>query len=158
MLAFPCFPAPTPILKSLYRRTEFRVMIKYIKKNLSDLCNFAHGTVPMEMTLFHSLYLSADMKYMKIILWWCALATGTICIYSCQFWQFFRWGNRNQANNVLIVLNWSAIYLSIDHVGLLCGSVALQRLSTDTEDFCQNLDRKKMYEFRRSDNMLKTYR
>ena len=29
------------------------------------------------------------MKYIKIIMWWCALATGKICISSWQFWQCF---------------------------------------------------------------------
>ena len=29
------------------------------------------------------------MKYIEIIMWWCSLATGYICICSWEFWQCF---------------------------------------------------------------------
>ena len=45
------------------------------------------------------------MKYKKIIMWWCPLATGSICVNSWQFWQFNVWGGGGGCNKTMILLN-----------------------------------------------------
>ena len=48
---------------------------------------YIHLYIYMFMCICMCVYMCVCIKYINIIIWWCALATGWICINSWQLWQ-----------------------------------------------------------------------